>query len=118
MNRDLHKKKLHEEKDLLESELSSIGRLDKETGEWQAVPEAQSAPEADVNDLADRAEGFEERSATTNTLESRLLDVQHALSKIENNTYSTCEVCHASIEEDRLEANPAARTCKECMDKQ
>jgi RNA polymerase-binding transcription factor DksA len=112
-----NKIKLEEEKKLLESELSSLGRLDKTTGEWQATPEAQTAPEADENDLSDRSENYEERSATTATLRARLDDITHALARIEDGTYGTCEVCGAQIEEDRLEANPAARTCKKCMEK-
>jgi len=31
--------------------------------------------------------------------------------------YGICEVCKKKIEMDRLEVNPAARTCKERMDK-
>jgi RNA polymerase-binding transcription factor DksA len=41
--------------------------------------------------------------------------VVHALGKIEAGTYGVCEVSGMDIEEDRLEANPAARTCKAHM---
>ena len=117
MNTDIYKTKLLNEKKLLESELGSIGILDKSTGEWEATPETQTAPEPDRNDLADRDEDFEERSSTTSSLNSRLGDINTALKKIEDNTYGICESCSKKIEEDRLEANPAAKTCKECMDK-
>jgi RNA polymerase-binding transcription factor DksA len=112
-----NKKKLEEEKRLLEGEMSGIGRVDEDTNEWEATPEEQTAPEADENDLADRSEGFEERSSMMATLEARLEDINDALSKIENGTYGICEICGKQIEEDRLEVNPAARTCKECMNK-
>lgn len=117
MNTEQNKKKLEEEKKLLESELGGLGRVDETTGEWEAVPEEQSAPEADENDMADRSEDYEERSSLMSTLEIRLEDINHALHAIENNTYGICEVCGNKIEEDRLEANPAARTCKACMEK-
>lgn len=117
MNTDLYKTKLEEEKKLLEEELGSIGKKDKETGEWQAVPEEQSAPEADESDMDDRSEDYVERSAITETLDKRLGDINSALSKIESGSYGICESCGNAIEEDRLEANPAARTCKDCMEK-
>lgn len=116
MNTDTIKQKLEEERNLLESELASLGRVDQ-TGDWEATPEVQSAPEADENDLADRSEDFEERSSTLDVLEGRLTDIKVALDKIEGGKYGICEVCENQIEEDRVEANPAARTCKSCMEK-
>lgn len=117
MNIEENKKKLIEEKKLLEEELGSLGKFDKKTGDWEAIPEAQTAPEADESDMADRAEDFAERSAMTDTLEERLRDINKALSKIEDGTYGVCELCGNKIEEDRLEANPGALTCKACMEK-
>jgi RNA polymerase-binding transcription factor DksA len=117
MKTEIYKLKLQEEKSLLEEELSGMGKLDKETGEWEAVPEEQSAPEADESDLADRVEDFGERTGTMQALESRLDDINNALTKIDSSEYGICESCGKPIEEDRLDANPAARTCKECMDK-
>jgi RNA polymerase-binding transcription factor DksA len=39
-------------------------------------------------------------------------DIKRALENIEQGTYGICEVGGEEIEEDRLEANPSARTCK------
>lgn len=117
MNTDNYKTKLEEEKKLIESELSSLGRLDKATGEWEATPETQTSPEADENDMADRTEDYEERSSTMSALNARLEDIDIAIAKIGTGNYGTCESCGKEIEADRLEANPSARTCKECMDK-
>lgn len=117
MQTDKIKQKLEEEKKLLEVELGSLGHLDKETGEWEATPETQTSPESDDNDLADRFEDFEERTSTMDVLDDRLLDINIALGKISDGKYGVCETCGKPIEEDRLEANPAARTCKECMEK-
>lgn len=110
------KMKLEEEKKLLESELSSIGKLDNKTGDWEAALEMQTAPESDENDLADREEDFEERSATIDVLQKRLRDIDHALQNIAKSTYGICEICGKDIEKNRLEANPAASRCKNCMD--
>ena len=41
--------------------------------------------------------------------------VDEALEKIEKGTYGICETGGEKIEEDRLEANPSARTCKAHM---
>ena len=117
MDTDNNKIKLEEEKKLLENELGGMGRVDKVTGEWEAIPEAQINPEADVNDLSDRAEGFEERTSTMVPLNARLDDINKALTAIEDGSYGICTPCLKEIEADRLEANPAALTCKECMNK-
>jgi DnaK suppressor protein len=114
-----YKTKLLEEKKLLETELASLGKKDVETGDWEATPEsemkAQDVP--DEGDLADRAEDYEEKSSTLSTLESRLEDINHSLKDIEEGTYGICEICKNKIEEERLEVNPSARTCKVCMEK-
>jgi len=111
------KTKLEEEKKLLENELGSLGKVDIK-GDWEATPEEESTgPQADENDLADKSEEYEERTSALNSLELRLADINKALLKIENSEFGICEVCGKEIEEDRLEANPAADTCKEDMEK-
>lgn len=112
-----YKTKLEEEKKLLEEELSTMGKVDK-TGDWQATPDTEvSAQEVgDEADIADKAEDFEERASKLDLLEKRLGDVNQALGKISEGTYGVCETCKGEIEADRLEVNPAARTCKNCME--
>lgn len=114
-----YKIKLLEEKKLLEVELASLGKKDVGTGDWEATPEnevnTQDVP--DEGDLAERAEDYEERSSALSVLESRLEDINHALSTIEEGSYGICEVCKNKIEEERLVANPSARTCESCMEK-
>ena len=117
MDKNIYKTKLEEEKKVLEEELGSIGKIDPATGEWEAIPEEQINPEADDNDKADRAEDYEERTSKMAPLEARLMDIKTALGKIGENKYGNCEMCGMPIEEDRLMANPAARTCKACMEK-
>ena len=45
-------------------------------------------------------------------LESRLNNVLFALEEIDKDSFGLCEVCKKEIEMTRLEANPAAKTCK------
>jgi RNA polymerase-binding transcription factor DksA len=111
INTTHYKDRLEVEKKLLEEELATLGIFNPENQEWEAIPEDQITQEADENDVADRHEGYEERTAMLNTLESKLNEVLSALKKIENGTYGKCEICGEPIEEKRLEANAAARTC-------
>lgn len=103
---------LTEEQARLTEDLSNIGTFNSETSQWEAVPEKQDGPESDAIDLADRAEEYEGRSEMVKTLSKRLKDVAVALEKINGGTYGFCEISGEKIEEARLNANPAARTCK------
>ncbi len=115
MNTDTYQHLLEAEKIKLESELSSIGRRNPSNpNDWEAVPQ-ETEPEPDPNDVADKIEGYEENTAILKDLEIRYNDVLSALARIEKGTYGTCEVSGEAIETDRLNADPAARTCKAHM---
>ncbi len=111
------KAKLLEERAQLESELANLGVKDPETGDWGAVGEPDGE-EADKNDMGDRDEEFAERANKLAELELRLKDVNDAVAALERNdgSYGKCATCGSAIEEDRLGANPAAKTCKEHME--
>lgn len=111
----MYKTRLEEEKARLETELSSIGRRNPSNpNDWEAVPQ-DTGLEADPNDRADQMEGYEENTAILKDLEIRYNDVCAALERIEKGTYGVCEVNGEEIEETRLQADPAARTCKADM---
>ena len=44
-------------------------------------------------------------------VEGELVDVEHALRRLDEGTYGTCEACGKTIGDDRLEVLPAARFC-------
>lgn len=112
----LYKTLLETERDELVSELGDISRKDEVTGIYTAdVDKEDAIPEADESDLGDRNEEYEGNSALTDTFSARLKDVEDALKKIEEGKYGICEVSGDPIEEDRLMANPAARTNKAHM---
>lgn len=106
------KDQLEKERDILLEELRDMGKLNKETGEWEATPEEMNSPESDENDKADRFEDFEARSSMIKTLEPRLNNILKALKGLNRESFGKCEVCKKDIEIARLEVNPAARTCK------
>lgn len=112
MNTDNLKQKLETEKNLLESELASIGQKNPDNpADWQATP-AEGAESVEYREeVADRLEEGETREATMVPLEARLAEVKAALDRMASGTYGTCELGGEPIEEARLEANPAARTC-------
>ena len=110
------KENLEHERDILLEQLKDMGKLDAETGEWEATPEQLEFPESDENDKADRFEDFEARSSMMRTLEPRLNNILKALKKLNRDSFGKCEICKKYIETARLEANPAARTCKKHLE--
>ena len=110
------KDKLEKERDTLLEELRDMGKLNPETGEWEATPAEADFPESDQNDMADRFEDFEARSSMVKTLEPRLANILKALKGLNRESFGKCEICKKNIENDRMDANPAARTCKKHLE--
>lgn len=106
------KEKLEKERDILLGELKDMGKLNPETNEWEATPEDLASREIGQNDMADRFEDYEAKSSMIRTLEPRLQNILKALKGLGRESFGKCEVCKKDIENARLEANPAARTCK------
>lgn len=107
------KENLLKEKGNLESELSSIGQKNSSnTSDWDGATPELPSDLADEGDVATNMEDFENNNAEVDQLEKQLQSVGAALEKIENGKYGLCEVCGNAIEDDRLEANPSAPTCK------
>ena len=105
-------KMLISERERVEKELSSLGIKDPASpGGWETSGGEIDHSATESDELADRQEEFEERDEELNALKLRYTDVTDALKKIEDGTYGTCEVRGEAIEEERLMANPAARTC-------
>lgn len=91
-------------------ELKTIAIHNEETDDWIAIPEGAEVGEADPNTEADVVEGWNERRAILSTLETEYQNVKRALRKIEDGTFGICEIDGSKIEEERLRANPTART--------
>lgn len=110
------KEKLEKERDVLLEQMKDVGKLNAETGEWDATPEELEFPESDENDKADRFENFETRSSMMRTLVPRLNTILKSLKGINRESFGRCEVCKKDIEMTRLEVNPAAQTCKKHLE--
>ena len=106
------KERLEAEKASLEVDLTKVGQPDpSRPGEWEVKPTSETGPEF-RDDVVDQLEEMDEREEVETNLEDRYADVIDALEKIGQGNYGICEIGKEAIESDRLEANPAARTCK------
>ena len=111
-NTEQFKKKLLAEKAQLETELSGIGqRNPAHVGGWEATTGGIEVDAADENEVADKLEELEENTGIVSQLDKQLEEVNAAIDRIEKGTYGICEIENHPIEKERLEANPAARTC-------
>jgi len=104
---------LKEEHEKLVSELKSIAKPDpRMAGDWDAIfPQmgaSQTGSHSSVDEHADEIEEYEVRLEAEHTLESRLLNVNKALERMQKGTYGVCTSCKKEIPPERLHANPAA----------
>lgn len=114
MNTDHFKHKLEEELSRVTRELESVGTpVNAKIGDWEAkAPEMDvMSPLADSNEAADKLEEYTNNRSINDSLEVRHNEIKAALERIAEGTFGTCSVCGAKIEDERLEANPAAATC-------
>ena len=106
------KKRLEKEKTLVEEEIKTVGSSDPNNPkDFSATSNDMDIDRADENELADKMEELEDNKGILDSLEKQLSDINSALGKIDGGTYGICEISGEQIERERLEANPAARTC-------
>ena len=103
-------------KDLLDRERERLGGIKAELDDLrdQSKPDAVEALSSNSTHQADIAtETFDREKDLTilDNIEGELADVEHALQRLDDGTYGTCEACGRPIGDDRLEAMPAARFC-------
>ena len=104
------REKLETELASLETELAEHGQKES-GGQWDATSSGLAGTEADPTDAADQIEELVTNVPLVSELSTRAHDVKDALAKMEAGTYGICETSKEEIPFDRLEANPAARTC-------
>ena len=104
---------LEEEKKEIEASLQSIAiKGDKENVWENAEIEKEDSAPSDRTETAESITEHETNAAVVSVLDERLLEISSALSRIEEGTYGTCQICGNNIEPERLEANPSSSTCK------
>lgn len=98
--------------------LSEIAILSEDESDWEIRTDDIMQSDADDNSQADVSEEADERISILAELENKYQHTKLALQKIATGTYGICEISGELIEEDRLTANPAARTCKAHMEEE
>ncbi|MFA6095126.1 MAG: TraR/DksA C4-type zinc finger protein [Candidatus Paceibacterota bacterium] len=115
-NISLYQTNLEKELGEVETELKTIARINPDNPQdWELLPEQTETLNPDPNEAADVFEEHEGNTAILKQLEIRFNEIKDALKRIKDNTFGICEIGGEMIEEDRLIANPAARTCKQHM---
>ena len=109
MDTEYFKNKLEEERGLLEEEIELLGTVADGEHHFDVIGK-RGVDAAESIELADSFALEAQKEALLDQLENRLIDVLSALNKIKNNNYGICEISGSPIEEERLKANPAART--------
>lgn len=68
----------------------------------------------DLSDQAQELENEEVLVALDTSTTDQIRAIDHALARIEAETYGRCTSCGSEIEESRLEAYPTAERCIKC----
>jgi len=102
--------KLEAERDELEEELASHGRVLNEEGDWGGSDGGDEGEEPDPLDAGNNIEELVTNVPLVEELEEKHTDVMDALEKMDQGIYGLCEQCGEAIPTDRLRANPSART--------
>ncbi len=118
MSHEELKAQLETELDKITAELETIASYNNETGDWVAIPNPAEMNNADPTDDADATEEWNERRAVMAQLEIRYRNINRALEKFKAGIYGICEISGELIENERLEANPAARTSMANIDRE
>jgi RNA polymerase-binding transcription factor DksA len=112
MESDVARQRLVEERQRLDGVRSTFDGegLDQSAAESLGELSSYDQHQADVG-----TETFEREKdlSILEQVEAELADVEHALRRLDEGTYGTCEVCGKPIPDERLEAMPAARLCLE-----
>ena len=94
--------------------VEQIAMVDERAREMQSPGEVAFSSDASLADEAPLAVEREKELALRRTLQNRLLDVRHALDKVEQGTYGRCDSCGQEISPGRLRAQPHAALCITC----
>jgi RNA polymerase-binding transcription factor DksA len=96
----------------VKGELETVGvQNPANPSDWEAKETDMDVTNNENDELGDKMEEYGENRAINDTLEVRYNEIRAALERIHKGTYGVCEIGGEPIEEKRLEADPAARTC-------
>jgi DnaK suppressor protein len=108
--------KLHEAR-LQDERARAMRLIEKLTSDFDAVVEASNAVATDDEHDPEGATIAYERAqidAVLGVTRAHLTELDLALGRVRDATYSNCQTCGRPIGEERLEAHPAATSCVAC----
>jgi DnaK suppressor protein len=111
MDPDNARRRLEAEHTRLEEVRESLDGISAESEE-ESLSELSSSDQHQA-DVGTETFDRERDASILEQVEAELADVVHALKRLDDGTYGTCEACGKPIGEERLEALPAARFCIE-----
>lgn len=102
--------------DALETERKRlVERLEWLEKEKSLVTEGQQGNfSSKLDEHADGISELEKCIELEQFLRNQLIEIEHALQKVENGTYGFCDSCGQPINPERLEALPQASLCLSC----
>ena len=113
MDTDLVRQRLADERERLDGVRSTFDAEHlTDQSESESVGELSSYDQHQA-DMGTETFEREKDLSILEQVEAELADVEHALRRLDEGTYGTCEVCGKAIPDDRLEAMPATRLCLE-----
>lgn len=113
LNLSYFKNLLEKEKTIILSQLKKLARISSKGGDWEIKPpETSNVQVSEAGEMADVFTKMETDMEIEKNLEVELTEVDDALLRIEKGNYGMCENGD-EISEDRLRANPTAKTCVE-----
>lgn len=103
------RKGLEEMKQKLESELDSELRAERESNKDEGM---------DTYDLASEERDREINFILSDRERIKMKSIEDALARVEEGTYGVCESCGLEIGEERMQALPFTRLCRDCQQDQ
>ena len=96
----------HERLQAIQTELAPV----REESEEDSLQELSSYAQHQA-DLGTETFDREKDLSILDQVETDLADIEHALRRLDDGTYGTCEACGKPVGDERLEAMPATRFC-------
>ena len=97
---------------LLEMKAKLLGEIDSE---MRAEREGNKDEGMDTYDLASEERDREINFILSDRERVKLKQIDDALERMDEGTYGICESCGLEIAEERLEAMPFSRLCRDCQ---
>ncbi len=112
-NRKKFLEKVHD--NLVETKSKLLHEMDTE---MKAEREGNKDEGLDTYDLASEERDREINFILSDRERSKIKEIDEALARLADNTYGICESCGLEIGEERLEALPFTRLCRDCQQDQ